>query len=457
MDNTISPIYKSLEHFFDVYLTQRDIKKTLELVTDDILYVGTGLNETALNKNELEKLLIEEMKIMPYPVIFTTANYYENLCCDNVWNCFFDMTVDVKITDIKNIRFSTRFTGTVKRIDGKYLLSSKHMSEPSANQEENEFFPISFFSTNGEKMGKDFQQSLLETLIKNIPGGIMGVFNEKGFPTYIINDSMLKMLDYTYDQFIEKTNGMIEFLLHPDDLESAHKTMKSCIIDNLESETEYRIRKSNGEYIWIHEIARKITTEDGRDVALCVIVNISDKVLIQECLTEETMRDSLTNLYNRKACNKLIADKLIVNDGFVFLMVDIDKFKAVNDIYGHHTGDVVLIYLAEQLKNNFRSSDIIVRLGGDEFIIYIHSICDIDSLMNKMNRINNDYIKKMNEIAPTSNSLLSIGGIYGKGSYNFSDIYQASDSILYNVKKSKIEKVKIHNIKDINHINTISR
>ena len=448
MENTNSPVYKALYHFFRTYLTERNIEKTLGLVTDDICYVGTGAHEVALNKKELEELLIVEMDTTPRPIAFTIKNYFEKKCSEGLWYCFFILDVVIQNSESGTASYSTRFTGNIKEVNGALLLSSRHMSEASANQKENEFFPVSFVNGENMKMDREFQHSLIDTLIRTLPGGIMGVYVEVGFPVYVINEPMLDMLAYTYDEFMNATDGLMETIIHPDDLPEANRVFETCVQCEEQYEIEYRMQKSDGTYLWVHEKGRKIITEDGKEVILCVVVDISEKIRVQALLTEETLRDPLTKLYNRKACEYMISVKLKENDGFTLVLLDIDNFKKVNDIYGHHTGDIFLKYLSDLLTLHFRSSDIIVRLGGDEFMVYVDAKCNVDSITNKMKTINHSYIKKIKELAPKSNSGLSIGGIYGTGTYDFSTAYQKADKVLYHVKKNIKGKIQIVNSDD---------
>lgn len=83
--------------------------------------------------------------------------------------------------------------------------------------------------------------------------------------------------------------------------------------------------------------------------------------------------DDLTQLYNRRAFRVLAEKQLLIaeriNSSVLFLFIDVDKLKYVNDTYGHSAGDALLIELATILKSTFRESDIIARLGGDEFAV----------------------------------------------------------------------------------------
>jgi diguanylate cyclase (GGDEF)-like protein len=96
---------------------------------------------------------------------------------------------------------------------------------------------------------------------------------------------------------------------------------------------------------------------------------------LEEKLREASIRDDLTGLLNRrgfftiaeKQCE--IANRNDLNLSFLF--IDLDKMKAINDRFGHKAGDEALIDSANILKNSFRSSDIITRIGGDEFVIIV--------------------------------------------------------------------------------------
>ena len=85
--------------------------------------------------------------------------------------------------------------------------------------------------------------------------------------------------------------------------------------------------------------------------------------------------DTLTGLTNRK---KLIENISVIlknnNENLAFFFIDLDKFKAINDSFGHEAGDVVLVNVAERLGDNTRGKDIVSRIGGDEFIVIIREL-----------------------------------------------------------------------------------
>ncbi|MFL6029325.1 MAG: diguanylate cyclase, partial [Gaiellaceae bacterium] len=102
-----------------------------------------------------------------------------------------------------------------------------------------------------------------------------------------------------------------------------------------------------------------------------------DNAQVRARLERQAMTDSLTGLYNHRAFHERLRSALAnasrSHDAVSVLMLDIDDFKRVNDIYGHGAGDEILRGLAETLKDSVRSSDVVYRLGGEEFAIVITS------------------------------------------------------------------------------------
>jgi len=102
-----------------------------------------------------------------------------------------------------------------------------------------------------------------------------------------------------------------------------------------------------------------------------------DNAQVRARLEHQAMTDSLTNLYNHRAFHErlrmVLANASRSHEAVSVLMLDIDDFKRVNDIYGHGAGDEILRGLAQTLKDSVRSSDVVYRLGGEEFAIVITS------------------------------------------------------------------------------------
>ena len=150
-------------------------------------------------------------------------------------------------------------------------------------------------------------------------------------------------------------------------------------------------------------------------------------------LTYGTMHDALTGLYNRSAYNYMRRDMDMTKNAL--LLVDVDKFKSVNDTYGHDVGDAVLKRVAEVLKDSFRSTDLVFRLGGDEFVVIMVNVTSSirDVVKNKVEEANRILQHPSDDLPQTS---LSVGAAFGDRENPDGDIFKDADTALYQVKEA---------------------
>ena len=127
-------------------------------------------------------------------------------------------------------------------------------------------------------------------------------------------------------------------------------------------------------------ISKKRANFDQEDVDLAEILASHlreelKRLRFEEDLKDQAVRDPLTGLYNRRYLDETLENEIErcrrYNRSLGFLMMDVNRFKEINDRYSHQTGDKVLKEVSELLQNNVRSADIIVRYGGDEFLILL--------------------------------------------------------------------------------------
>lgn len=165
-----------------------------------------------------------------------------------------------------------------------------------------------------------------------------------------------------------------------------------------------------------------------------MLVDISSDVRLRKKLEEEASRDFLTGVYNRKGGELLIREKMKHGEPYLFLMLDLDNFKRVNDFYGHEEGDEMLRYMAGLLTGTFRQTDVVIRLGGDEFAVFIQPCYDLEALRRKIERAAEEYRAEALRKYPDSGTSVSIGGICGSRARSFMEMYKLADSVLYEVK-----------------------
>lgn len=146
--------------------------------------------------------------------------------------------------------------------------------------------------------------------------------------------------------------------------------------------------------------------------------------------------DLMTGIFNRGHGEKMISELLTEQRAGLFCLFDVDKFKHVNDKYGHAVGDKVLIAIAEALQKVKRNNDIIMRLGGDEFAAYFVDIVSEETASQIINRFFHE-ISKIHITPITEEISVSLGAVFYKDGLTFDSIYKIADRGVYDSKANK--------------------
>lgn len=223
--------------------------------------------------------------------------------------------------------------------------------------------------------------------------------------------------------------------IHQEDLEAIINLMKETAAGVPYSEVEFRIRDAIGNYTWCRI---RVTTQfsDGRPVkAIGVIINIQEEKKQKLKLMEQAQKDPLTGLLN-KAVVKQRVEELIVehqDSTGVLLLIDLDHFKSFNDRYGHLCGDAVLADTAHTLKERLCSTDVLGRIGGDEFLVFLPGVTG-----KRAEEIANLLIGDLQSVSVSGGSHgigCSIGSaFYPEDGTDFYTLYRLADRALYHVK-----------------------
>ena len=247
-------LYQALDTFFQAYLKQRDIEKTLSLVTDDVYSLGTGEEEIALNKRELEQFSGRRWR--GFPCRSGTGSWTITKSSARRTACTASAGWRRPSTRGRCRLFSTRpvLPARSGREGGRWLASQLHMSEASRSQDREEFFPLHYISKQAEAMDGKAQKEILDIVCRIMPGGIIGGYIEEGFPLYVINDTMLEMMGYTYEEFVEAVDGMVANSFHEDDADRVTREVLERMKTNREYSIEYRVRKKDGGYLWVYDV-----------------------------------------------------------------------------------------------------------------------------------------------------------------------------------------------------------
>lgn len=160
----------------------------------------------------------------------------------------------------------------------------------------------------------------------------------------------------------------------------------------------------------------------------------------QKHMKELANIDGLTQLHNKIGTENLVTEWLDGKEsksGGVLLMLDVDRFKQINDNFGHAVGDKVLYKVGHLLKSSFRENDIVGRVGGDEFLIFMKGVTSEEFVTRRMESLI-QYFHELSVVEIKDHRLTcSIGAAFmPKDGTTFDSLYQNADEALYRTKRN---------------------
>ncbi|MEG2915656.1 MAG: EAL domain-containing protein, partial [Oscillospiraceae bacterium] len=179
--------------------------------------------------------------------------------------------------------------------------------------------------------------------------------------------------------------------VHKDDIAKFDRTFCELKKGKKFSTCDVRIQRIDDEYLWCKLCATSILDENNNVTRIIgVLTDINESKLLIQDMKKRADLDPLTNLLNRTTFEKLVSVHIEETKSLsAFIMIDLDRFKQINDKFGHAGGDKVLTVLSKRFMQSFQNEDYIARMGGDEFAVYMR---DLDSREYLIERL--DYVMK---------------------------------------------------------------
>ncbi len=200
---------------------------------------------------------------------------------------------------------------------------------------------------------------------------------------------------------------------------------------------KYERRLTNGLVRWIHNKVKFITdVESGHLCVMLTAKDIDEEKKAEQNILLAAKMDMMTMVYNRDTTMNCIREILSEQSDstHVLMMLDVDNFKDLNDTYGHQVGDEFLIKLAGKLKEYFRDTDVVGRIGGDEFFTLMKNVHDLSIVPKKAEQIL-DTIVDLCKIYDGINLSGSIGiSVYPDNGCTLEQLYAMADEALYHAK-----------------------
>lgn len=198
-----------------------------------------------------------------------------------------------------------------------------------------------------------------------------------------------------------------------------------------------RHRRSDGTVIDV-----EVTTHDfpfgGKRSRLALVRDITERIRAQEALEHQALHDALTGLPNRvllrRQAERAIAIAQDADEPFALLMIDLDRFKQINDTLGHHHGDVVLQVVGRRLRHAMRDSDVTARLGGDEFAILLAGVTEAEATA-----VAGRLLESLSQPITLDGQTVDVGASIGVAVFpehgrDYDELLRHADAAMYTVK-----------------------
>ncbi|WP_068673229.1 bifunctional diguanylate cyclase/phosphodiesterase [Oceanobacillus sp. Castelsardo] len=228
---------------------------------------------------------------------------------------------------------------------------------------------------------KDIELALNES-------SIVAITDNRGIIQFA-NDKFCNMSKYSRNELIGSRQNIVNSGHHSQDF---FKEMWRTIGRGKVWKGEIKNKAKDGTYYWVDTTIVPFLKENGRPYQyISIRHDITKRIEYEETIKQMAYYDPLTLLPNRNLLNEWLNEYVNKEGKLAVLFLDIDRFKSINDNYGHRTGDMILKELAKRLQTCIRTSDLIVRQGGDEFVIFLTDVDNKDDILKVVQRIKKQF------------------------------------------------------------------
>lgn len=234
----------------------------------------------------------------------------------------------------------------------------------------------------------DAPHSLLQAAISSTNEGIVITEAADDCPIIYVNAAFEKLTGYGRDEILGKN---CRFLQQGDNDQPERETLQNAIANKTSCRVLLKNYKKDGTLFWNELSLSPITSEAGKTTHFVgVQKDITAEKNYQMEIKHLSEHDQLTGMHNRhgfyKAAEKLYQQAQNDKHAVCVAVIDVNNFKQINDALGHQTGDKLLASYAKKLRAHLRSSDVLARFGGDEFVLLASIISHDDkhSLIQKI-------------------------------------------------------------------------
>lgn len=491
IDHIHSTIGFEVKHMMVSKVRGQFLSFTAEVKADDLLDLTTAkvvfkLDGNSINtRNQLRDKHLKSADFFDVPN-YPTIDFISTFITKNEDS--YKVTGDLTIKDTtKPVTFDVVFGGKAKDLDGIEVYGFE--AEALINREEFGLTWNAALETGGVLVGKEVR-IIIELELNN--GSLAAPLNKENkeeqlnynnISELMTSEQINRMVAENINDFILITDktGVIHYanpslktvsdtsIQHSNFFEHIHPEERDIIKSEVISisgrtikkslKSEFRLQHAEGYYLDIEadisSIKETLNTYSESELVLVVMREISERKEAEKAIYQLAFNDHLTNLPNRRSfMNELrseVIDRRYSDSKLTVLFIDLDNFKQVNDQWGHDAGDIVLKEAADRIKKVIRPTDVVARFGGDEFIVMIKDVKDVDDVIKIVDSMLEEFQYPINisnqETSITCSISVAHFPEHGKAP---DDLVQNADTALYYVKDRGKSDYKIFN-QDLEH------
>lgn len=235
----------------------------------------------------------------------------------------------------------------------------------------------------------------------------------------------------------------MESYIHIQDIHRFQMTMDQASTREAQGSLDIRLDvstpKEQERYAWYRLTYKSILDMNGKIIRIVGrMMDVDQEKQEQAHLSEQARKDPLTGLLNKAATRAEVAEYLrkCQDKLHAMLVIDIDNFKMINDTFGHLFGDSVLMDIAEKILSSFRTSDIVGRVGGDEFLVFMKEV-EPDIVENKARMLCEKIKKQYQEDDLSVDISCSVGiAFFNQDGINYDELFERADYAMYQAKSA---------------------
>ena len=273
------------------------------------------------------------------------------------------------------------------------------------------------------------------SLVANLPGITFHCRYDPKWTMLFMSPETVNITGYPASEFINNAVRSYNSVIHTEDEALVDHKVSEAVEAGRQWEIEYRIIHKSGAVRWVWERGVAVPDEEGQGLYLNGFINdITERRDMEERLKDLSITDSLTGLYNR---NFFEEEMRRLSDGhrlpMGLIVCDINGLKLINDTKGHEEGDDLLRSCAQVLCGSFRQSDIVARIGGDEFVVLLPG-CSLKEVQQGCARIRKG-IAEYQESQPEKGLSISLGySVMDKSPVDADLMFKLADDAMYKEK-----------------------